>query len=1374
MRILIDLQGAQNGSRQRGIGRYSLALSKAIARNAGKHQVFILLNGLFPETIEDVIQSFNDLLPLDHFLVFSACGPVDELRPENAWRRLTGEVLREHVIAQLLPDALLITSMIEGAQDNTLTSIGRISSPVATAAILYDLIPLSDPDRYIGWEPAKNWYHNKIDSLRRADHLFAISDAAAEEAMTLLGVAQDRVSSISSAADESFSSAHLSRSEITSVTTKFGINRKYLMHSSAFEPRKNFQGLIRAFAELPKHVRKDFQLVLVCKLNGVGRSELEEVTKTCGLTPSDVVLTGYVSDADLIALYSGCHLFVFPSFHEGFGLPALEAMCCGAPAIGSNLTSIPEVIGRRDALFDPASIQSMSALIQRVLTDASFYASLKKHAEVQSSKFSWDATATRVIAGLDGMVASRDLHMEQSGSSRLPEILEAIAEISSHITPTDADVFELAQQIGANENAVARVKASADFCRPLTWRVEGPFDSTYSLALLNRETARALSELGHIVVLHSTEGPGDFPANPAFLKQNPDLAQMHSRVPEHAHSSVDVVSRNLYPPRVDDMGSSLNLLHHYAWEESGFPQAWVEKFNAHLHGMTCLSTHVEKVLVDNGVSVPMATSGCGVDHWERVIPTAGYAARGRRFRFLHVSSCFPRKGAETLLDAFGKAFSDSDDVSLVIKTFPNPHNEIHSWLAERRKANSRFPDVVVIEDDLSDSDLKALYQSCHAFVAPTRAEGFGLPLAEAMLSGIPVIATGWSGHLDFCNEQTAWLVDYTFRRAETHFGVFASVWADPDVDALSGAMTTLRDAPTALLRSKARAGRELLLANFKWSDVAARLVTAAMDWKADPVQTQAPRIGWITTWNTKCGIAAYSEQLLKEFPEDVTILAPHQDGRLREDQPNCVRCWYSSKDENSFEELNRQIVGNDLDTIILQFNYGFYNFRQLASFVSNQIEDGRIVIIMMHSTGDPELLPRWNWSLDELIPVLARCQRVLVHTVNDLNRLKQLGLTRNVALFPLGVVDVKPRAAKRFEKRVPLIATYGYCLPHKGLVEVIKAVALLREDGTPVRLRLVNAEYPAPVSKKLVAELRELIEQLDLGELVEPQHDYLADEESLRVMQEADLLVYAYQDTNESASAAVRHGVAASRPVAVTPLAIFDDLGNAVHRLPGRTPRQIADGVAAILDQVSRGTDAAMSVSRDAEKWRLAHSYSGLSKRLLNICTGLSHTKPSSQRVFDGSSRDLRTAVGEIKGRAVESTGVAGYLVFGPYLTLPPGKYEIEIRGSFKIPPGANAHLDVTVNNGTNVLSRLDFVGFKAGTIASALFQLDKRCFDLEIRVVVDSLAKCRIERIELSRSRTSIGSSQKLASGIAVGLGRTAGSELRPSVLLRPHPIDR
>ena len=1193
MRILIDLQGVQTESRFRGIGRYSMALAQAMARQAGDHEIWLLANAREPESIDAIRESFEDLVPASRLCLFDAPMPVSWPDPANAWRRNAAECIRETVLAGVQPDIVHVSSLFEGAQDHATVSIGRLHAELPTAVTLYDLIPLLNQADYLGAGWARDWYMDRIESLKRADLLLAISGHARQEAIDALGIDGDRIVNISSAVSGVFRPRTISTEERSALASRFGIRGPYVMYSGAMESRKNVEGLLKAFSLLAPDTRGRHQLAIVGKIREDHAVRLRSMATEFGFGDR-LVLTGYTTDEELVTLYNACALFVFPSLHEGFGLPALEAMSCGAATIGSNTTSIPEVIGFEDALFDPSDASDIARVMGRALEDSGFVTALRQHAPRQAALFSWDACAKRAIAGFEALHAKASVTRRTGWADRLDQqerdYRRLIGELGGvkgkPVAPSHDDLVQSARAIASNQAQLQQVARMGELPEQITWRIEGPFDSSYSLALLNRETAIALDAMGHHVVLHSTEGPGDFQPGEAFLQANPRLAQLHQRCDQVPPAQADVSSRNLYPPRVSDMRSRINMLHHYAWEESGFPPEWVADFNDYLQGMTCLSQHVEKVMIDNGVAVPLSVSGCGVDHWERIVPDDSYRVDAKPFRFLHVSSCFPRKGADVLLRAYGRAFSSRDDVTLVIKTFANPHNEIHKWLEQARAGQADYPDVVIIEDDLSDAQLKALHQQCQVLVAPSRAEGYGLPIAEAMLSGLGVVTTAWGGQRAFCSPETAWLVDYSFAPAETHFDLFNSIWAEPDEEQLASILREVHALPAPALRERSMRGRAELLAGSTWKDVAGRLVDSARV-IARSGASPAPKVGWVSSWNAKCGIATYSSHLLGAMPDsDVTVFAARTPVPTALDDARVVRCW-DAGDGDRLAELAAAIEAGGVSTLVLQFQYGFFNFDHLSRFLHGQVDAGRSVVLMMHATTDAPETP--YKLLRNLVPALARCDRLLVHATADINRLKGLGLVENVALFPHGIVDV-PIVERSGAGGPFVICSYGFFLPHKGLLQLIEAVALLVAQGRDIHLRMVNAEFPAPQSRAMIDSAHSTVAALGLQDRVTLMTDFLPDRESLAALGDSDLIVFPYQSTGESSSAAVRYGLATGRPVAVTPLPIFDDVRRAVYELPGQAPGEIAEGIARFMDGNASPNEAA--------RWCDAHRYSRLGERL--------------------------------------------------------------------------------------------------------------------------------------------------------------------------------
>jgi glycosyltransferase involved in cell wall biosynthesis len=414
VRIVIDLQGAQTDTRFHGIGRYSVDFSLALAEIAARdHEIWLLVNTAYPDSARELRAMFAPWVLPERVLNFVPPVPLEADIYDDRPMRTAAELIWAHVLRSVAPDCVVVTSLIYSLGSDVVTCMSdRDAAPdieSRTAMIVYDLIPWLRPDMYLADPISHRFYTDKLAGMQVAGLLLAISESSRQEALDHLRADPDRVVAISSAASDQFSPAptddSLSEARHDPRST-LGITRPFILYSpSGIDPRKNNEGLIEAFAKLPPELRDAHQLVITSRFTPSDHERLRIAARRAGLRPDDLVLTGYVSDADLIALYRTTELFVYPSIHEGFGLPVLEAMSCGAPVIGSNRTSVPEIIGRDDALFDPTSIPAITGAMERGLTDEAFRDSLRAHGLVQAKQFSWERTAVRALDAMNSVFA---------------------------------------------------------------------------------------------------------------------------------------------------------------------------------------------------------------------------------------------------------------------------------------------------------------------------------------------------------------------------------------------------------------------------------------------------------------------------------------------------------------------------------------------------------------------------------------------------------------------------------------------------------------------------------------------------------------------------------------------------------------------------------------------------------------------------------------------------------------------------------------------------------------------------------------------------------------------------------------------------------
>ena len=354
--------------------------------------------------------------------------------------------------------------------------------------------------------------------------------------------------------------------------------------------------------------------------------------------------------------------------------------------------------------------------------------------------------------------------------------------------------------------------------------IQGHVNGSYSLAAVNRCLARTLER----------RRPGTVRVVPVEGNITADLSQVpaHEPIDDLVHrkpvpGAPYVVISQHFPVYVPDDPTAPALALFY-WEETLVPIETVRCLNRHFRGVLAPSAFVAKVLVDSGVSIPVYLVGQAppLDDFRRL--AARQERHSETVSFLHVSSCMARKGVDVLLAAYLRAFRRGDKVRLVIKGFPNPHNEIGARVARIRASDPEAPEIVVINQDLNRRDLLALYADSDVMVLPTRGEGFNLPAAEAMAAGLSVIVTGFGGQMDFCNAETARLLDFHLAPSQSHVAGSHGLWAEPSIEDLVAALREATgNSPSAHAR-RSNAGRVI---SQKTSEAALvdRIISAATD-----------------------------------------------------------------------------------------------------------------------------------------------------------------------------------------------------------------------------------------------------------------------------------------------------------------------------------------------------------------------------------------------------------------------------------------------------------------------------------------------------------------------------------------------------------------
>lgn len=1382
MRLVIDMQSAQTASRFRGIGRYTLALVQEMARQRAGHEILLALNAAYGDTIEPIRAAFADLLPADAIKVYEVPSPVGGKDAANDARRKAAEVMVEAFYYSLQPDVIFIPSLFEGFDEDAVTSVHSLHNSIPTAVVVYDLIPLVYRQIYLASNPSlERWYFGKLNHLKRADLLLSISESSGREAKEHLNFPEHAITNISTACGAQFRPIVLSEAQHAHLKHAYGISRPFVMYTGGADHRKNLDGLFRAFASLPAEMREAHTLVLVGRELAVLKSHFLDLARQAGLHEEELVFTGYVPDDELNLLYNACTLFVFPSWHEGFGLPVLEAMACGTAVIAANSSSLPEVVGRQDALFAPRDDAAMAAKMVEVLGNAAFRQELERHGLEQAKKFSWSISASRAW---EALVRLHTEHSAQKGAvlppvgrrkklafvSPLPPEKTGIADYSAELLPELArhyDITVIVQQESVSDAWVQTNAAIQDvawfrqhaheFDRVLYQFGNSPFHS---------HMFNLLAEIPGVVVLH------DF-----YLSWPVWYRDEHDQEPD---------------------GWARALLAGHGWRavcERMNVTKWsdvVEVAKEYPCNLAVLQQAMG-IIVHSDFSRQLAKQYYGdraADSWT-VIPhlrqSAKQADKSKARKSLNLQSdsfviCSFGILGETklnhrLLDAWlSSPLSLQANCHLVF--VGENHDGDYGHDLTNRIAQSSAKDRIVITGWASDETYRAWLAAADMGVqlrCLSRGETSGTVL-DCMSYGLPTIVNA-HGSMAELPADAVWLLPDDFSDAQL-IEAITSLWHDAVHRAELGARAKSHILRHHNPRICADQYAEAIEAAYAQAEKTLFGLSQSLPQVKPPLLVhEYPRLSEVLSINfppkprlrqLMLDVSAIAHHDLKTGIERVTRALVEQ---ILLNPPSgwSVQPVYATTDRAGYRYA-RQFTSRFLNIpadwaedapvqawagdVFFGLDFHPHVIPAQESVLHAWRNRGVAVYFLVYDLLPvlmPEVFPegareghhRWLQTVGRFDGVICISRTVADEMYDWLQTFGEKRL-RPLALYwshlgadiansnpSRGIPDDAPNTLANLRSR-PTFLMVGTVEPRKGILQTLHAFDQLWARGVDCNLVIVGKEGWKPLPEHQRRDIPQTVHALrthpELGRRLF-WLEGISDEYLEKVYAASTCLIAASYGEGFGLPLieAARHGL----PLLVRDIPIFREVtaGHAQFFTDSRQPEVIAEAIDEWLALYKQGkhprSDAIPHLT-----W--AESARNALDAVLGNTPPYRTWLPDGVRRYWGADPRLFTQVGEVKGRSIHTTGKEGYLIYGPYERLETGRYRIVLHG------GANHWTKTESVNIVCYKGRTQLCSFALSDQAQGVwrwvgeFILEKPCQDFELQFFVAQETSLHVVGIEI------------------------------------------
>lgn len=739
MKIVIDLYPCQSTSRLRGIGRYTFDFVWEFVQQCPvEHTVLLLVNGFYEKSCLELKKKFANVLPHENFLVYAH--PAEEHFPNEAAYLSEHEMVMGELLAHIQPDIYFSMGAFEGFQEKYNYYLPINTSKYRKYCILYDFIPLIYSKHYLAHTAYKNFYLERLESLKGFDHYFCISETTKRDGQKYLQRSDTDFTTIYGAVARDFIT-DTEIKNIADISTKL-ING-FILYGGNLDYRKNLHNMLAAFSQLPKSVRQEHPLVLTSIK--IDQLYLNNLLQKYNLVAAELIYLGQVSDIDLITLYRNCSLFCMPSMYEGLGLPVLEAMKCGAVVLAGNNSSLREIVEKKEMRFDAEDPKQLSKLLSKTLQNQKLQRSIQQYGRKREKAFTWVNTCRLVWDKIKkenkAKFAKRVSKTRLSEKNTLQRI-ENLPDVTVRSLVWNRIAIQSAR-ILVDITQMCKVDAKTGIQRVVKNILQQlQHFSTHEIIPVYIEEG----ELRRVVVdvdfvIEKTMVAIEFhPQDIFFLIDSSWEYTMqfapHCKQLQKMGGKVVTMVYDLIPirfPKYCDAGL-IPVFAGWLRESIQYSDAFIaiSRYTADE-----LVKYIQELNLAADQSIYYAHLGNDPKEEKYSIPQTLDYLKDKVPTFLCVGTIEPRKGHKLVLDTFERLWNKGVKVRIV---FLGKLGWKMDAFATRIRMIAKTQDLIWLEK-ADDSVLEECYRYSDALIMASEVEGFGLPIIEAAYHKLPVIAS---------------------------------------------------------------------------------------------------------------------------------------------------------------------------------------------------------------------------------------------------------------------------------------------------------------------------------------------------------------------------------------------------------------------------------------------------------------------------------------------------------------------------------------------------------------------------------------------------------------------------------------------------------